>query len=77
MSFRDEIRQTVTKELLQEVTIIKFDIDFEKEIIEYLYYNTWCECSLWDDISINEFIKKCYEFEVENIYIRRRYIRIW
>lgn len=64
MSWQEQIRQSVTKEILQEVTmlkIIKFDIDFENEIIDYLYYNTARECNLWDDISINEFIKKCYE----------------
>lgn len=64
LCWQGQIRQSVTKEILQEVTmlkIIKFDIDFENEIIDYLYYNTAHECNLWDDISINEFIKKCYE----------------
>lgn len=64
LCWQGQIRQSVTKEILQEVTmlkIIKFDIDFENEIIDYLYYNAAHECNLCDDISINEFIKKCYE----------------
>lgn len=66
LCWQEQIRQSVTKEILQEVTmlkIIKFDIDFENEIIDYLYYNTAHECNLWDDISISDFTKKCYELE--------------
>lgn len=69
LCWKEQIRQSVTKEILGEVLnldVVNFHIDFETEIIDYLYYNTAHECNLWDDISINEFIKKWYELEVEN-----------
>jgi hypothetical protein len=64
LCWQEQIRQSVTKELLEEILNIKinkFEIDFENEIIDYLYYNTAHSYNLWDDISINEFIKKSYE----------------
>ena len=45
LCWKEQIRQSVTKEILQEVTMLKiinFDIDFENKIIDYLYYNAAC-----------------------------------
>ena len=69
LCWKEQVRKSVAKEILCEVLnlkILNLHIDFENEIIEYLYYNTAHECNLWDDISINDFFKKCYELEDEN-----------
>ena len=64
MCFQEQIRQSVTKELLEEILnlkIVEFWIDFEKEIIEY-EYDIGCEFFI-EEITINDFIKACYELK--------------
>ena len=60
--WQEQTRQSVTKELLEEILnkkIVEFWIDFEKEIIEY-------ECNIGggfftEEITISDFYQKCYE----------------
>lgn len=66
MCYQDEIRQTVTKELLERVLaveIIKFEIDFEHERIEYEYNSYYGECNLLDSILISVFLRECCELD--------------
>lgn len=66
LCYQEQIRQSVTKEILGDVLnleIVNFHIDFENEIIEYEYMTEWLTSG---SISINDFIKKCYELWSEN-----------
>ena len=62
LCFQEQIRQSVTKEILDEVLNLEiegFHIDFENEIIEYEY--TEQNSNLFGNILIDNFIEKCYE----------------
>ena len=66
MCWQEQTRQTVTKELLEEVfsvQIIKFEIDFENETINYSYKDRHYNKELNDSILISDFIRECYELE--------------
>lgn len=66
LCWQEQIRQSVTKELLEEILgteIISFEIDFEKEIIEYKSIHFDEEFT--GDITINNFFKICYESELD------------
>ena len=69
LCYEEQIRQSVTKELLEEILnkkIVEFWIDFEKEIIEYEYD---IEIEFFTkEITINDFIKACYELKEYNDY---------
>lgn len=70
MCYQEQIRHSVTKELLEEILnleIIKFDIIFEEEIIEYTYNED--NADFTKEITINDFIKACYELKEYNDYI--------
>ena len=70
LCYEEQIRQSVTKELLEEILnkkIVEFWIDFEKEIIEY-EYDIEIEFFI-EEITINNFIKACYELKEYNEYI--------
>ena len=60
--YQEQIRQSVTKELLE---IIKFDIIFEEDIIEYTYNDD--NADFTKEITINDFIKACYKLEEYNV----------
>ena len=67
LCYQEQIRRSITKEILEEilnVKIIKFEIDFEKEIID-IYF----EKEVLGEITINDFIKACYELKENNEYI--------
>ena len=69
LCYEEQIRQSVTKELLEEILnkkIVEFWIDFEKEIIEY-EYDIEIEFFI-EEITINDFIKACYELKEYNDY---------
>jgi hypothetical protein len=62
LCYQEQIRQSVTKELLEEilnVMIIKFEIYFEEGIIEYTYNED--NINFTKEITINNFIKACNE----------------
>ena len=64
MCYQEQIRQSVTKELLEEILnleIINFIIIFEEEIIEYTYNED--NADFTKEITINNFIKACYELK--------------
>ena len=64
LCWQEQTRQSVTKELLEEilnVEIVEFWIDFEKEIIEY-EYDIGCEFFI-EEITISDFTRKCYELD--------------
>ena len=64
LCWQEQTRQSVTKELLEEILnkkIVEFWIDFEKEIIEY-EYDIDIEFFI-EEITINDFIKACYELK--------------
>ena len=68
LCYEEQIRQSVTKELLEEILnkkIVEFWIDFEKEIIEY-EYDIEIEFFI-EEITINDFIKACYELKEYNV----------
>lgn len=70
LCYQEQIRQSVTKELLEEILnleIIKFDIIFEDEIIMYTYNED--NADFTKEITINDFIKACYELKEYNDYI--------
>ena len=70
LCYEEQIRQSVTKELLEEILnkkIVEFWIDFEKEIIEY-EYDIEIEFFI-EEITINDFIKACYKLKEYNEYI--------
>lgn len=63
LCYQEQTRQSVTKELLQEilnVEIIEFEIDFDLEIITYGYMTEWYTGG---SISINDFFEKAYELD--------------
>jgi hypothetical protein len=62
LCYQEQIRQSVTKELLEEILklkIINFDIYFEEQIIEYTYNED--NINFTKEITINNFIKACNE----------------
>ena len=66
--WQEQTRQSVTKELLEEilnVKIVVFEIDFEEEIIDYTYNEDNSEFT--KEITINDFIKTCYELKEYNV----------
>lgn len=67
MCWQEQTRQSVTKELLEEilkVQIIKFEIDFDGEIIDYMYSNwTSPDNEIWNEISLNDFFEKAYALD--------------
>ena len=70
LCYQEQIRQSVTKELLEEILnleIINFIIIFEDEIIEYTYNED--NADFTKEITINDFIKACYELKEINEYI--------
>ncbi len=61
LCYQEQIRQSITKELLEEILnleIINFIIIFEDEIIEYTYNED--NADFTKEITINDFIKACY-----------------
>ena len=70
LCYQEQIRHSVTKELLEEILnleIINFIIIFEEEIIEYTYNED--NADFTKEITINVFIKACYELKEYNEYI--------
>lgn len=69
MWYQEQMRQTITKELLERVLrvqIIKFEIDFERETIDYCYKDINYNKELYDYILISNFIRECYELDDYN-----------
>ena len=65
--YQEQTRQSVTKEILQEILnieIIKFIIIFEEDIIEYTYNED--NADFTKEITINHFYKACYELKEYN-----------
>lgn len=70
MCYQEQTKQSVTKELLEEILnleIINFIIIFEDEIIEYTYNEN--NADFTKEMTINDFIKACYELKENNEYI--------
>ena len=70
LCYQEQIRHSVSKELLEEILnieIINFIIIFEDEIIEYTYNED--NADFTKEITINDFIKACYELKEINEYI--------
>ena len=64
LCYQEQIGQSVSKELLEEILnleIIKFDIIFEEDIIKYTYNDD--NADFTKEITINDFIKACYELK--------------
>ena len=70
LCWQEQTRHSVTKELLEEILnleIINFIIIFEEEIIEYTYNED--NANFTKEITINDFIKACYELKEYTDYI--------